>query len=325
MCSPGCPGEPTGSSPSAVPSASAPSQEGPMHSASPDTHDPDRCHHQSRPRPKPHGSGRCGPGKRPCVTPARFTVPPHVDDGPHGPVTIARARTGEGPHGPPPVASVMRPEASSASRPSADGVATITIPRSAARRPEPRAHLSLLQAAGRCASVAPSGADLLRHRTPQRSAVRRQRHAPDPPSKRAEGRTDPASPPPAAKRMDARPNRARPVPHTGSHRRLRIRGLATIGVTADRGRPWHARQTARQTLLRSLPPHAGTVRLRALRRLVVGHAVIPLARQGVHHVATVRALAACAGSRAAPRVGPAETPAKASLERPLQAGTSRTA
>jgi hypothetical protein len=55
--SPGRPGEPTGSSPLDVPSASAPSQEGPMHSALPDTHDLVRCRQRSWPRPEPHGSG----------------------------------------------------------------------------------------------------------------------------------------------------------------------------------------------------------------------------------------------------------------------------
>jgi hypothetical protein len=80
----------------------------------------------------------------------------------------------------------------------------------------------------------------------------------------------------------------RPVPRTGSHRRLRIRSMAATGVTAGGGRPWHARQTARQTPLRSIFPHAGTERLRALRRLAVGHTENPTraARLGPCHHGT---------------------------------------
>lgn len=104
--SPGRPGEPTGSSPLDAPSASAPSQEGPMRSALPDTHDLARCHQRSWPRPEPHGSGLVDMDDSASRQHAS-TVPPHVDDGSHDPVTTARSQTGEGLHGLPHVASII--------------------------------------------------------------------------------------------------------------------------------------------------------------------------------------------------------------------------
>lgn len=151
----------------------------------------------------------------------------------------------------------------------------------------------------------------------------RQRHARDPPPRRAEGRTQTRCRirQPLSQRM-LDPTRATTRASHGTNTDVcESKGGSPTGVAADEDRPWHAHQTARQTRLRSIPPHAGTARPWARRRPKLGRAVIHPAHQSVlpcRHGRLLRPLAR--SPSATPCAKPTETPAKASPRGSLQAG-----